>query len=408
MAYTQIIVLGNGFDLAQGIPSSYSEFFQHRYEAYQDSDGSISRLLQKLSDCPLESICLWDYLFAFWHDSKKEPREWKDVENAIGKWVVGKGQISFADAIDYWTATSIRDADHCRNDWPVDVQHVYKMIKSRLHDKVDFSILADSNDEEDDTSQIAEKEDSLAKFKKNVLDIFASDLHMIEDSFAAYLDAAVKRSPLNLTYDVGCYATYKNIAMAGGTEVPLEEQSNAILSFNYTVPMSLFNDSSVYYLRNVHGDLCRRDDEVHSGHEYHVVFGIDGQSCMDQPGVYQFTKTARVLTLRRQHILDSMRNKTLFDAQNKGNGIAEVKFFGHSLGEADYSYFQSLFDLIDLYGGKTRLTFCGTRDYPASPDAVIRLLTKYGETIVPDAHGKNLLHKLLLEDRLKIDEISPL
>lgn len=212
----------------------------------------------------------------------------------------------------------------------------------------------------------------------------------------------------NPSYEPGCHATYENIAKAGGTVVPLEEQSNAILSFNYTVPMSLFNDPSVHYLRNVHGDLPRRNDEIQSGYEYHVIFGIDGQSCMDQPGVYQFTKTARVLTLRRQHILDAMKDGTLFDAQNNGDGIAEVKFFGHSLGEADYSYFQSLFDLIDLYGGKTKLTFCGTRKYPANPDAVIRLMTKYGETIMPEAHGKNLLHKLLLEERLKIDEISPL
>ncbi|MBW3091478.1 hypothetical protein KIH79_00620 [Bifidobacterium sp. 82T10] len=406
MAYTQIIVLGNGFDLAQQIPSSYPDFFLYRYREYRESDGSVPHLLQKLSDKPFGGICIWDYLFAFWHDSDKELKEWKDVETAIGEWVIGEGQISFADAIGYWKVTSTRDTSRQRDDWPADVQHVYTMVKNRLRYKVDFSVLADLADSTDkEEAQIKKKEEALVKFKESVLGIFASELHVIEDSFANYLDAVVKERP---TYDDGCDVTYKNIAKAGGTEVPLEEQSNAILSFNYTVPMALVNDPSVYYIRNVHGDLPRREDEILSGYEYHVVFGIDGQSCMNQPGVYQFTKTARVLTLRRQHILDAMRNKTLFDAQNNGDGIAEVKVFGHSLGEADYSYFQSLFDLIDLYGGKTRLTFCGTGDYPVNPDAVIRLMTKYGETIVPEAHGKNLLHKLLLEDRLKIDEISPL
>lgn len=32
-------------------------------------------------------------------------------------------------------------------------------------------------------------------------------------------------------------------------------------------------------------------------------------------------------------------------------------------------------------------------------------MTQYGKTVMQEAHGKNLLHKLLLEDRLKIDEI---
>lgn len=34
-----------------------------------------------------------------------------------------------------------------------------------------------------------------------------------------------------------------------------------------------------------------------------------------------------------------------------------IKFYGHSLGTADYSYFQAIFDQIDLYGGNTTLYF---------------------------------------------------
>lgn len=388
MTYSQIIVLGNGFDLAQNIHSSYVSFFQRRYEKYKNSDGDIpQQILHRLVKEPLKNgNCAWDYLFAFWHDTSRNLDEWKNVEDAIKDWIVGSKSIGLDDAIEYWSGDILNLNRSCM------VRRLYSALQKHISP---FIPQIDSSSTQQQKSDLREE----------MLNYFFKELHTIEDDFANYLNMIVNRNP---SYESGCLATYKNIVKAGGTEVPLEAQSNAILSFNYTVPQSLFNDPSVYYLRNVHGDLLRRDDELQSRHEYYVVFGIDGQSYMDQPGVYQFTKTARVLTLRRQHILDAMRGKTLFDAQNKGDGIAEVKFFGHSLGEADYSYFQSLFDLIDLYGGKTKLTFCGTKMYPVNPDAVIRLMTKYGETIVPETHGKNLLHKLLLEDRLKIDEISPL
>jgi hypothetical protein len=388
LAYTQIIVLGNGFDLAQNIASSYEAFFRYRYSKYLTQDGRISLTPKRLLKEPLDTgNCVWDYLFVFWHDTSRILDNWKDVESAIKDWVIGSDEIGLDDAMEYW------GGDRLNLNRSHKVKELYSEVQKHIEKhalKIDFSA-----------------SDSYSGNKKalreEILNYFANDLHIIEDDFAKYLDEKVQD---NLSYEPGCLATYKRIAEAGDTDASLGNQSNAVLSFNYTVPSTLFKEPSVYYYRNVHGDLARRDDELHSGHAYHVIFGIDGQSHMDDPSIYQFTKTARVLTLRRQHILDDMRNCSIFDAQYNGDGIAEVKFFGHSLGEADYSYFQSLFDQIDLYGGRTKLTFCGTSDHPADPDAVVRLMTKYGETIIPEAHGRNLLHKLLLEDRLKIEVIS--
>lgn len=241
-------------------------------------------------------------------------------------------------------------------------------------------------------------EDPVEILRVKLLDFFAKELHVIEDAFTRYL-IRVQGNP---SYDSSSRNIYKAMAETG-TDIPLDEQSNVILSFNYTTPLLQSpREESIYYHRNVHGDVDRFSDESHGGYDYHVIFGIDGQAHMDEPGVYQFTKTARVLKLRRQYLTGEMAGRSIFDAQSNGSDIAEVKFFGHSLGEADYSYFQSLFDQIDLYGGETKLTFFGTLSYPANYDAIIRLMTEYGKTIVPEAHGRNLLHKLLLEDRLKI------
>lgn len=95
-----------------------------------------------------------------------------------------------------------------------------------------------------------------------------------------------------------------------------------------------------------------------------------------------------------------------------------IKFYGHSLSEADYSYFQSIFDGINLYEGNTRLIFFyrprrdntaveGARipDNDAAnemKDKVTKLLLTYGNTLTNKDHGKNLIHKLILEGRLNV------
>lgn len=278
-----------------------------------------------------------------------------------------------------------------------EVKAAYSMIKKHLREKlpsVDFSILEfPSLDEERD------------RFREQVLKFFALELHIIEDEFAKYLIKTIKDNP---SYEPGCKNTYKEIATIG-TSVPLEQQANVILSFNYTTPLLEKSiDDSIYYQRNVHGDTGNYEYSQTFGREYHVIFGIDGLSRMDKPEIYQFTKTARVLELPNQYLPEEMKGRSIFDAQENGDEIKEIKFFGHSLGEADYSYFQSLFDQVDLYGSKTKLTFCYTTMHGPNYDAIIELMNRYGETVIPEAHGRNLLHKLLLEERLKIATLSPL
>ena len=96
-----------------------------------------------------------------------------------------------------------------------------------------------------------------------------------------------------------------------------------------------------------------------------------------------------------------------------------IKFYGHSLCESDYSYFQAIFDGVDLYAGSTKLIFLfkpatrpdGIEEPVAAAekrlsDSVTKLLAKYGETMDNKYHGKNLMHTLLLEGRLSIQYLE--
>ena len=89
----------------------------------------------------------------------------------------------------------------------------------------------------------------------------------------------------------------------------------------------------------------------------------------------------------------------------KDNQLIDIKFYGHSLSEADYSYFQSIFDYYNLYeNNKVSLTFYYSKGFEQT-EKVYRLINTYGKTLSNKDQGKNLTHKLLLENRLKIIEI---
>ena len=143
-------------------------------------------------------------------------------------------------------------------------------------------------------------------------------------------------------------------------------------------------------IKNVHGTCANKD----------IIFGVDATARLS-PGAHIFTKTCRKML---------QKNTTNMLLKN----VKTIKFYGHSLGEADYSYFQSLFDRYNLYGDSPEntlaLQFYFTifdekkeaeiiRD---ATDSVYNVITVYGTTLDNKDKGKNLLHKLLLEGRVQI------
>ena len=75
-----------------------------------------------------------------------------------------------------------------------------------------------------------------------------------------------------------------------------------------------------------------------------LIFGIDDNLIQSQ----SVGSELRLFSKTYRKMLNSDKD-TLTLPPDEGKPI-EIKFYGHSLSEADYSYFQSIFDYYDLYG----------------------------------------------------------
>ena len=363
-SWHQLIVIGNGFDLECGLASSFSSFIKAREIEFDN----LNR--EQNASVPVFTETIWDAILSSMKDSN-----WCDIEGAISEWIAPKKGRSKASGS--------------------------KFAKT-LHVLSNPTGTYDTTKVEDAVALfLAKRHPHQRQWSSDILlQITREDLSALETDFGNYLLNEVKTS-----------RDYKDNVGKLMAEIILDQRPSAgdydveesILSFNYTRVVNNFrsDEHDTEYV-NIHGRL---------GEE--IVFGIDGTNRMDDPIALPFTKTYRLMALDLPDI------GKLVQIPSPGAPIAGgtrmIKFYGHSLGEADYSYFQAIFDSVKLYEGDTRLIFyfrphklssgcmqdenCARKEMM---EKVIRLLTAYGLTLDNKDHGKNLIHKLLIEGRLSV------
>ncbi len=385
----QLIVIGNGFDLACGLKSSYADFFGGRLQA-ADSIGDCEEEWRKALD--ENHLTTWDFILRLGIGGP----DWCNLEKVIGDWVLpaatdgGQDEASISDQL-----LGILDLP------------VFQDVPSFMEDNLFDSYLG--TDSELRLRDVARCVWHRAGYKagqgmerSRLLDFLLAELRVVEDQFKRYL---IGQSDNAAGYLNEAVSLLEDMAWDDLSRSEVKEEYDktrtSVLSFNYTTPFIYSNrvieEENVV---NIHGRL---DNEI--------VFGVDGKECMSDLDALPFTKTYRVASMGVK------MGNPLYDTVAGDIGWSKtmtIKFFGHSLGEADYSYFQSIFDGVNLYGGSTKLVFY-FRPWPGKDEeelhaetvrSVTKLLTTYGATLDNRDHGKNLMHKLLLEGRLEVKRLK--
>ncbi|WP_079535767.1 AbiH family protein [Phoenicibacter congonensis] len=360
----QLVVIGNGFDLECGLASGFSSFFKARAAAFKKPVKG-----QGLGNLVFTET-IWDKVLSSMKDSN-----WCDIEGAIADWIAPKNKEG---------------------------KRSKSKFEKTLHKLANPTGFYDTDKVEDSVALFLEKryQHHGPWNSENLLQITREDLAKLESDFDRYLWDEVETSK---GYKEKVGELMSEIILNQRPSKDKYDVEESILSFNYTRAINQFrsDEHDTEYV-NIHGRL---------GGE--IVFGIDGTDRMDNPMALPFTKTYRLMALDLPDVEKLVHVPT--SGVPMADGTKMIKFYGHSLSEADYSYFQAIFDSVKLYEGDTRLVFyfrphklpsgcmqdenCARKEMM---EKVIRLLTAYGLTLYNKDHGKNLIHKLLIEGRLSV------
>ncbi|MBB1096181.1 hypothetical protein H5R92_08400 [Limosilactobacillus sp. BG-MG3-A] len=406
----QLLILGNGFDLAAGLKSSYPDFFKYRFiqifnklcgqkaigmdidifefsRKYFESDNSFQIILKKVLQDPDSDITFWDAIFLSQNAGiRSHGSNWYDIESLIRATLI----FSLLPLQDHKQSETLPILETITKNF---ISEVIKNFPNRR-----------SNPDND----ISKLQTFLIK-----------ELFKFENRFGEYI---FKQKENNIYY-----LMHSNQILSNILDDPQKLQKQNItskievISFNYTTTMQDIHDLGlnfpIFNWHNVHGYFSNQ----HSGHP---IFGIDATDIEENSPLIPFTKTYRVAT-------SSSLSK---DQLNLLYNVRNLVFFGHSLSKADYSYFESLFDYYNLYSSNLHLTFyygtysknntkeklltSGKNDYNfeqlgelidtennkemnRATNEVYNLIYHYGKTL-NNNHGNNLFHRLLLEGRVQI------
>ena len=418
---SQLIILGNGFDLHCGLKSSYKDFFRQEILDVTTENFDVIQLKPNVTG-------FWEKLLLEYHKKYGDvDYKWCDVESIIQKTL--------------WSLF-LEENNTTRRTLSIGGSALYYVKNNGvyLHPKIDLNnpivkFLFDYCVQFFEEPLIKGCNYSDKEILNLLIESLLTQLHEFERRFCKYIKKNIVHSQkgLNTEYVINAInllakitsfstKTVKKLGdIIGKKKTQLVEHVNQfesvtswqyvnvlsndfdqlkdthILSFNYTALFDILIVESPCLYSNVHGKLCNKccanDCNTSS-----IIFGIDDKLIQSHAA----NNDLRVFSKTYRKMFDTSLPQSVLP---KNDESVDIKFYGHSLSEADYSYFQSIFDYYNLYGNNSvSLYFYYSENYDPT-DAVYRLINEYGKTLTNKDQGKNLMHKLLLENRINIQKI---
>lgn len=309
------IIIGNGFDLYCGLRTKYSDFFMSQ----KGKNGYIKKWAEEYPRCfvtlldnfgkprdvysawndnnDLKNLNFWDFFFFFVFQGPKNNDKWAwcDIETKILEWLSDEGDSA------------------CGG---LNFNRVYSRLKKNLSIKGDLGL-------DDYLACVAYKRNNKTVFSstENFFAFLLNELKLFEKAFGQY----IHRQQYYCDESFGIIVPDRMYSYNSG--LALER----ISSLQNIVSVDTFN----------YGDVMVKDigELVHhiNGDVNCPIFGIDSDAFRAPDPRYIFTKTSRRMEL-------DMPSSEVPETRTFEN----VVVFGSALAPADYSYFFSIFDKLDI------------------------------------------------------------
>lgn len=399
--YNKIIILGNGFDLACGLKSTYKDFFNWRLK--QLSKTSIfNKQFKKVNQAKLNQYCVLDQIESI----KEEIKVAEDFLDLLIDEYSSSDEVSLQKFFpkdikdfNYWDLIFLFNQGQGENWYNIE-SIMAKYLKDIFINKL-FNNLPNSSNYQKLCRILYVGEKTTPKMQA----FLSNQLKIFEDNFADYIKEQVCK---NRKFEISARKRLAKII----NDYKTKAMEVTVLTFNYSLSdQDDLKDNFHHILPkwiNIHGSC----NYLNNSSEYRPIFGIDSSSLKTEDDPRNiFTKTYQIA-------LNSIERKEI---QLPKNAYC-ISFYGHSLSQADYSYFESIFDMYNLYSSNTYLCFyCGiyntkgeyndrykTKNNKIKQEfmtSIYKLIQHYGSTLSRN-HGDNLFHRLILEGRIKI-ELDP-
>ncbi|MGD8198994.1 AbiH family protein [Lacticaseibacillus paracasei] len=383
----RLLIIGNGFDLHCGLKSTFENFISKKYGEEDTAENplwEIDQINEKFKNTGGMAI-------SYYNDN--------DIQAVIP-------HLGFENIWVEWL-TLLRCYQKSIENWADVESQMTKLLTNSTVEKglnEDDSIYhGDMRNEPDEVYRFLFLMKGVLGYK-NPIEGLRCELTKFETSMMEYLR---QQTYENKNYFEGVESLLSKLTKLGidernNTNNALPEPYN-LLNFNYTNISNALQNGDIGLDSGLH-PIAQRN--IHGTTEEQAVIGIDSTNVPVNSPAVSFTKTYRLL--EKQEIGYAGNVDVILSQQ-----INTIVFYGHSLSNNDFAYFQSIFDFYHLYDSKIVLIFAYSI-YNENKKMEIKenlyhniqeLLDRYGRSLGNDTHGRNLMHKLIIENRLFLKDV---